>query len=59
MEEHFCTKNNPKWPASSWECYTQDNNLRLSVNMEYGVEVKFCPFCGYNADNRVEKRAER
>jgi hypothetical protein len=33
-----------------WVCTIEHNSLSLGVNGEYSIEVKFCPFCGFQPE---------
>jgi len=50
---HDCNKFSETPPWSEWCCYSDDTStLQLAVNGEYGVQVEFCPFCGYQVDKK-------
>lgn len=37
-------------------CYETDDRSLICANSEYATRVNYCPFCGYEAPNKVQWR---
>ena len=38
-----------------WVCYEDELDELVVENGEYGSQVNYCPYCGYEAKNKIKK----
>jgi hypothetical protein len=48
QDEYSTSSGEPLWGSDRWDCFeVQDRELSLVINKQEGIQVNFCPFCGY------------
>lgn len=40
--------------SAIYECYENDENQLIATNDEYASQVDFCPYCGFEAENKIK-----
>jgi len=40
--------------SAVYECYENDENELIVSNYEYASQVDFCPYCGFEAKNKIK-----
>ena len=53
--KHECSQYNKD---EEWYCVLDHEKkvLHVGVNSEYGIDVKYCPFCGFNIEQSKENK---
>lgn len=58
MERHYCTQ--PKgtkdyiYGVAIYQCTELEDGTLMVDNEEYGSQVNFCPYCGYEAKVKIK-----
>jgi hypothetical protein len=59
MEKHLCKApyeaERSLWGKAITKCEEDENNKLFVDNEEYGSQVNFCPYCGYQAKVKIKE----
>ena len=58
-QNHRCEAPNESkdyiYGCAIWVCYENELDELVVENGEYGSQVNYCPYCGYEAKNKIKK----